>query len=368
MTSLKISKNIAYIYFLRFCYRLAKYLRRLFHLEKNIYVWQRTDYYKKIWEQAAISLSASFSELAEGFWKVKYNNQETIIHNHHVQIDDFVTLQLAGNKPLSYKLFSNDNFSIPEYRVFNLGSLKSVMSFIQNHKGPFVIKPARDTSAGMGVSTHIRTYRECLNAIALASLYGNQFIIEKLIPGECYRMLYLDYVMINASRRTGLRVVGDGISSIDDLVKNAIHRTKQSNIKSIEDDRDYAATLKFQKLTRQTILERGTEKLVKSINLINYNRKELRTTYDTDVTDEICKNIKQMGTLICERFQTRFTGIDIITIDPSVPLSKNGGVINEINTTPGLHHHKTLVNSSDKGAETIPTTVLKSIFQHKLNN
>ena len=36
--------------------------------------------------------------------------------------------------------------------------------------------------------------------------------------------------------------------------------------------------------------------------------------------------------------------IDIITFNPGISLESSGGVINEINTTPGLHHHYNLLN------------------------
>jgi glutathione synthase/RimK-type ligase-like ATP-grasp enzyme len=38
---------------------------------------------------------------------------------------------------------------------------------------------------------------------------------------------------------------------------------------------------------------------------------------------------------------TRLAGIDVITTDPGVPLGESGGVILEVNATPGYHHHYT---------------------------
>jgi cyanophycin synthetase len=35
----------------------------------------------------------------------------------------------------------------------------------------------------------------------------------------------------------------------------------------------------------------------------------------------------------------RLAGVDVITPDPRVGLDESGGVINEVNTTPGLHFH-----------------------------
>ena len=35
----------------------------------------------------------------------------------------------------------------------------------------------------------------------------------------------------------------------------------------------------------------------------------------------------------------RLAGLDVITTDPTRPLAETGGVITEVNGTPGLHHH-----------------------------
>jgi glutathione synthase/RimK-type ligase-like ATP-grasp enzyme len=40
-----------------------------------------------------------------------------------------------------------------------------------------------------------------------------------------------------------------------------------------------------------------------------------------------------------ERIGSRFAGVDLLTNDPSVPLTESGGVFLELNTTPSIHHH-----------------------------
>ena len=43
-------------------------------------------------------------------------------------------------------------------------------------------------------------------------------------------------------------------------------------------------------------------------------------------------------------------GVDLIAPDVALPLEESGGMVNEINTTPGLHHH-VLVSDPAAGAD-----------------
>ena len=60
----------------------------------------------------------------------------------------------------------------------------------------------------------------------------------------------------------------------------------------------------------------------------NFNAKHL-----------LCKSIIEDGAAAAAAIGVRLAGIDVITPDPSVPLTESGGVILEVNTTPSYHHH-----------------------------
>ncbi len=49
---------------------------------------------------------------------------------------------------------------------------------------------------------------------------------------------------------------------------------------------------------------------------------------------------------ILTRFGIELGGLDLLTPDIGVPLAECGGVINEVNTTPGLHHHVLIAEES----------------------
>ena len=100
-----------------------------------------------------------------------------------------------------------------------------------------------------------------------------------------------------------------------------------------------AATLLAQGLSSDSVIQDKREVLVQSHDAPHAKHVEVRTIYDEVVTGLICKELRQQAERAAILLQSKFAGVDVITLDPSLPLEKSGGVINEINTNPGLHHH-----------------------------
>ena len=311
-------------------------------------MWGRIPLYKEIWENAAMELNAGFIELAEGVWEVRYGDRETRLNNHLVQLDDPVVSSLAAKKDFCYSMLEKNGLPIPEHLTFRFDDLSKVKLFMEENGGFFVIKPARGTSAGLGVTTHITSFRECLNAIALASLHSHEIIIERLVPGECYRILILNGEIIHASRRRGLRVRGDGQSTIGELLiqeKKCFQEfSGNDSLISLKDDRDITATLEAQRLTFESAPGAGQGVIVRSSELPSRKNVEVRTVYNENVTGLLCQDLRKQAVQAAQALNSRFAGVDIITLDPSVTLEESRGVINEINTTPGLQHHYNLLN------------------------
>jgi len=198
-----------------------------------------------------------------------------------------------------------------------------------------VIKPANGYG-GQGGTTHVLTNRK---AAILASLYSQDLLMEPLINGESYRILVIGGKMIQAVCRRGPRLRGDGISKVSDLIKIENMRLQNQNRKILDVDRDCLFTLKYQNLTLDSVPDRDQEFLVKSINDPKRKQVEIRTVYNETVTDSICDSVRRQAELAAAIVNSDFIGVDVITSDPSIPLEKSGGVVNEVNTTPALHHH-----------------------------
>jgi cyanophycin synthetase len=323
--------------------RLAARIRKIWEEKRNsagqTYVHHRVSEYQKIWRNVAAKVGARFTVLADSVWELELNGKKTRILNDKLEFDNPVTLEIAGMKPLVYQLFAERGLRVPEHRTYQLDDWKQAAEFLKSHPKGCVVKPANGTSSGQGVTTHILTESEVKTASILASLYCSDLLIEPMIPGECYRLLVLDGELVHAVRRTGPRLVGDGVATIASLlqVDNEFRRSRGEQ--PLDADRDCLFTLDYQGLSLESVPLHGQAVLVKSVNDPRRKCVEVRTVYNDVVTHLICDSLRHNAEAAAKILNSRLVGVDFITVDPTVPLDKSGGVINEVNTTPGLHHH-----------------------------
>lgn len=313
-------------------WRLAKMSRRLLGRARTRYVDQRTDEYRRYWERGAELLGAKLTTLAEGVWEVRRAGRRTCIANYMVQIDDPVTLRLAGNKPYCYALAQRLGVPVAPHLVFRLESLAAAWQFMARQGGEYVIKPAGGTAAALGVTLHVTTWRELASAAALASLYSEELLAEAMIPAESCRLLYLDGELIHAVRRRGVRVVGDGRASIEELLA-------RQGLGFLRADKATVSTLRAQRLSLQSCPRANEERVVRHLPANAPLTEELRTVYNERITELICPETARAVARVVRELGSRFAGVDLMSNDPSVPLADNGGVFLELNTTPGIHHH-----------------------------
>jgi cyanophycin synthetase len=292
-----------------------------------------------MWRAVARHIGADFSLLADDLWELRLNGRKTRILNYKLQFDDPVILETAGRKPLVYRLLAEEGLRVPQYELFRLDQMARAEAFLTRHPEGCVVKPASGTSSGLGVTTHVLERHEIRNAAILASLYDSELLIERMIPGESYRLLVLDGQLIHAACRRGPRLVGDGISSVAELIAIENQRLRESGEDVLGTGRDCRFTLSWQNLSLSSIPPKGRRFLVQSVNDPRQRREEVRTIYNETVTGSICDALRNNAELIARTLGSRFIGVDLVTVDPTVPLEESGGAIIEANTTPGLHHH-----------------------------
>jgi len=308
--------------------RWARSLRRRLAGTGTVYVGERLAQYRDYWATAAAELGAEFEELASHVWEARLGDRKTRMSNYIVQLDDSVTNTLAGDKPYGYKLARELRIPTPAYASFTLERLADAQRFLASLEGPAVVKPARGSASGLGITTWVESADQLADAACLAAIFCPEWIVESMHFGESYRLLMLDGELLHAVRRRGLRVVGDGRSTVEQLLPRGAAL-----------DRTALATLAGSVADRSTVPAEGDELLVRSIPPRLQSNRELRTEYDEAVTDRLHPELVEAARLIAAGFGSRFAGVDFVTPDPEKSLSACGGVFLELNTTPGIHHH-----------------------------
>ena len=319
--------------------RLQKMWAGWRNASKKVYFYHRTSEYRKMWQLIAEKQGARFAVLDDDIWEIELNGRRTRIFNHQLEFDNPVTLGMAGKKPLIHRLLREKGISVPEHIVFNLLELNKGYEFLSKYTKGCVIKPANNTHAGDGVTTHIQTKKEVRKAAILASLYCPDILMEPQIAGECYRLLVLGGRMVHAVRRSGPRLRGDNLSTVIELINAENSRLRREGKDILKIDRDCLFTLDWQGLSLNSIPEKERAFIVKTVNDPFGRNTELRTVYNETVTHLICDSVRKSAEDAARILKSDFVGVDLIMSDPSAPLNESGGVINEVNTTPALHHH-----------------------------
>jgi cyanophycin synthetase len=318
--------------------RLQKRIVDRAGLSRQIYLPQRVAEYREMWRQVAATQDGVFTELASDLWQIDVGERRVRFLNYMLEFDDPVTLGLAGRKSVVHRLLGAAGLPVPEHAIFTLDQLAVAREFVQQHPQGSVIKPAGG-NGGKGVTTHVLSPGEVRRAAIRASLYDRDLLVERMIPGESYRLLVLEGKVIDAVTRRGPRIEGDAVSTVRQLLDAENSRRKAARLSPLDVDRDLLFTLGYQALTLESRPEMGRMVLVKSINDPRGRSVEVRTVYTEAANDLVCDSIRQDAETAAQVIRSDFLGVDVITTDPSVPLRESGGVINEVNTTPALHHH-----------------------------
>ncbi|HET7230265.1 MAG TPA: hypothetical protein VFJ16_09695 [Longimicrobium sp.] len=327
--------------------------RRALGLARTVYVDQRVDEYRGYWEGAARLLGAEFSELAPGIWQVRLGGRATRVAGHVVAADDPVTLRVAGDKPLCHALAARVGLRVPEHHLFHLADLERVRALVRASPGPWVIKPARGSASAQGVTTGIDAPERVEDAAVLASLFGPDLMLERMIPGESCRLLYLDGRLLHAVRRRGARVTGDGRATVSALAARA-------GLAAVLASPGAAMDLHAQGLTHAYIPAAGETVLLRGVPPGRGTERELRTIYDETVTAQVHPSTARAAGNVVRLAGSRFAGVDIVTPDVTRPLEACGGAFIELNTTPGIHHH--YQTGHDRAEHPVAVAVLRALL------
>ena len=202
---------------------------------------------------------------------------------------------------------------------------------------PIVLKPVNGNH-GKGATTNIRTWSEAVEALAAAKKYGRAIICEKFITGRDHRILVINYKFVAAAIRTPAAVIGDGVSTINQLIDqvNSDPRRGYGHEKvltAIKIDDFTMNMLTDKNYTLDSVIKKDEELWLKPTANLSTGGTA------TDVTDLVHPS----NVFMCERI-ARIIGLDICGIDIMAenltePISETGGSILEVNAAPGFRMH-----------------------------
>lgn len=198
---------------------------------------------------------------------------------------------------------------------------------------PLVVKPS-DRDRGEGVRVDVVDEASLTAAFDEASRLARnrRVIVERQVPGVCHRLFIAGGRLLYAVKRSPMSVIGDGRSSIAELVgaelvrQQALPPWDRNELRPI--DEAALAAMAREGFTPVSIPPEGS--------LVPLRRIESTEWGGTDeaVGDRVHPDNLAIALRAAALFGLETAGIDLITPDISVPWHRNGAIVNEVNLAP----------------------------------
>lgn len=309
--------------------------------------------YLEIWQEAADEVGATLQVLDEEHLELHDGDRTTVVRFHHVQIDDQVSLELALDKSLAQRLLSEAGVPLPRGIEMDESDVQSGLEFLSDIAGPCVVKPARGTSGGSGVTCGVVTPDDFQRARLRASRWDDRMLLEQMVVGDEYRLLFLEGALLDVLRRRPPRVVGDGRSTVAALVEAENGRRAASGGRSgmsfLQVDLDCVLALRRGGWTLRSVPPDGTTVVLKST--ANENAAHDNETVPADA---LAPALLADARRAVDAIGLRLAAVELMTPDPSRSLESVGGAILEVNGTPGLHYHALVADPMDATRVAVP--------------
>lgn len=233
---------------------------------------------------------------------------------------------------------------------------RAVVEAAQRVGFPLVLKPDAGTM-GRGVLTGISDVDELLRGYRhlVKELGGPELIMESMHSGDDHRLLVVGEQVVAATRRIPTHVIGDGRSTIRELIEAKNTQRRRNPFLSsglIKVDYEVRAELSARGHTLDSVA--GAEEHVRLRRMANGSAG----ADVEDVTQTIAEHVRQTAVAAVRAFpHLHVAGVDLLH-DPSAPEGE-GSVVIEVNTRP---HIPTNMYPSIGTGQDVPKALIDHFF------
>jgi cyanophycin synthetase len=246
-----------------------------------------------------------------------------------------IGVEIAQDKDDTRRVLGAIGLPVPE--GLTATTVEAALEGVREIGFPVLLKPL-DASHGRGISGAITDEESVAAAFAVARSFSRRVVIERFVTGRDYRVLVVDGRVIAAAERVPAHVVGDGRSTIAELIVQANSDPRRGKghsrtLTRLPDDAATDAFLAAQGLTQQSVPAPGQQVFLRATANLSTGGTSI------DRTDEMHPDNVTACEMAAGVVGLDIAGIDVLSPDITVPFRENGAVIIEVNAAPGLRMH-----------------------------
>src|SRR4051794_27016800 len=95
-------------------FRLTTYVNPFALRERLQFRELSSAYYRKLWRDSALGIGADCEDWGYGFFRISRRGLSTMVRDGSVMADNYLMLELFGNKAATYKLLRERGYPVPE--------------------------------------------------------------------------------------------------------------------------------------------------------------------------------------------------------------------------------------------------------------
>ncbi len=295
--------------------------------------------------------------LGTGLFRVKHGGVSHYFNYMQTPLNTYVSSRLSNSKFTTNMLLRDYGIPVPSSMRVTRGKFQRGEWDSWGLDYPLVIKPAQSSEGGAGVKTNIRTRKELFKEMKKSYRQWDSMLVEHYYQNmKDYRVLVLDGKVIAATERIPAYVIGDGRTTVRDLIeaKNEVRMSDPVNFGLIKVNAEFR-----RKLASQQLRMSSTPALGRRVQLQNVcNTGSGGEVHDE--TDRISPENKRIAIKAAKALDLRLAGIDFLCRDIKRSLTRTGGVIIEANQHPGVkgHHYPHKGEPRD-----VATQIMKAVFK-----
>jgi cyanophycin synthetase len=246
-----------------------------------------------------------------------------------------IAVEIAQDKDDTKRVLGNIGLPVPNGDVAR--SFERALEIVDEIGYPVILKPL-DGNHGRGISGRIDNADALGEAWNEAREFGDRIVVEQFAEGRDHRVLVINGKVVACAERMPARVVGDGSSTIGELIerenrdpRRGVGHTK--TLTRLPADERTTAFLARQGRTLQTVPAKNEPVCLRATANLSTGGTAV------DRTDEMHPDNITACEMAAGIIGLDIAGIDVLTRDISVPFRENGAVIIEVNAGPGIRMH-----------------------------
>jgi cyanophycin synthetase len=305
---------------------------------------------------AAVARGIPYRRMTSGSMvQLGWGSRQRRIQAAEMDITSAIAESIAQDKQLTKKLLEAAGVPVPQGR--EVADVADAWAAAQDVGLPVVVKP-KNGNQGKGVTVNIGSREQLERAYAAASQYDDEILVERFIPGNDYRLLVVRDKLVAAARRDPPHVVGDGRSSVAQLVDEVNRDPRRgtghaTSLTKIRLDSIAHACLATQDLQADSVAPVGQRVVLR------HNANLSTGGSATDVTDDVHPEVAARAIEAAQMVGMDICGVDIVCSSILHPLEPQGGGVVEVNAAPGLRMH--IAPSFGKG-RAVGEAIVASMF------